>query len=444
MKHFHLHAHQWFAENCPLSEIAKRVGTPCYVYSRAAIETAFSAFKDALRVWQPKDYQLNYAVKANSNIAILNNLARLGSGFDIVSGGELARVLKAGTAHNKILFSGVGKTAEEIKQALELGIGCINVESRQEYERIVKIASGLNKKAPIAFRVNPDVETHAHPYIQTGHHANKFGIPVSEVLNLCQEANREQAVLLKGLAFHIGSQVMELDPFIKALDKMIRIIEQLKVINIDIKELNVGGGLGVSYHEKDAGLSIESYIGAICDRLKDYPGALHLEPGRALVAEAGVLLTTVEYIKPKPKNGDNHKVDGHSMDKHFAIVDAAMNDLIRPALYQAWHEILPIVENEKGEEGTEALGVKACYDIVGPICESGDFLGQERMLSIQPNDVLAIFKTGAYGFSMSSNYNSRPRLPEVMVDKDKFYIIRNRETVSELFEGESLLPDENF
>ncbi len=415
MEHFKYHQGHLYAEDVDLRTIAKRYGSPCYVYSRAALEAQYRGFTKALsRHLSPDAYQLNYAVKANSNLAILNVFARLGAGFDIVSKGELARVLKAGGNLKQIVFSGVGKTALELNQALELGLGCINVESRAELLRLNTLAEKLNKSITIALRINPDVNANSHPYISTGRKENKFGIPLNEAKELYLEAQHFPLLKTQGLAFHIGSQITSLAPFVEALDKALVFIDELKAQNIHIKDLNVGGGLGVTYLNETPP-DIESYVAAICDRVKNRDLTLHLEPGRALVAESGLLLTKVEYIKPG-----------------FVIVDAGMNDLLRPALYDAWHNIIPVSPHTETK--------KALYDIVGPVCETGDFLGKDRELALKENDLLAIMTTGAYGFSMSSQYNSRPRAAEIMVDKNKMYLIRASEQESDLFSTENILP----
>jgi len=426
MTRFQQHNHEWYAEGISLNAIAEKIGTPCYVYSRATLEQQWHAFNNA---FQNQAHQINYAVKANSNLAVLNILAQLGSGFDIISEGELRRVLKAGGLPEKIIFSGVGKTTAELKAALEIGVGCINVESKAELERLNNLAILLNKKATIAIRVNPDVDPKSHPYISTGLQENKFGINITEASALYQQALTLPGIHIQGIAFHIGSQITTLSPFLEALDKILALIGKLKKLGVAITHLNVGGGLGVHYQnetppkpyayvtailaaiqtmQKNAGISASNLI-------------IHIEPGRAIAAEAGVLLTRIEYIKTQGSL------------KSFAIVDAAMNDLLRPALYNAWQEIVPL--NTKKNPAIPAR----TYDIVGPVCETADFLGKDRVLSLQAGDLLMIRTAGAYGFSMSSNYNSRPRAAEVMVDGDRFQVVRPRENIQDLLGSETVL-----
>lgn len=400
-----------------LNAIAKAVGTPCYVYSKAILEQNWHAFNHA---FQTHPHQINYAVKANSNLAVLNILAHLGSGFDIVSGGELQRVLKAGGFPEKIIFSGVGKTKAELKAALEVGVGCINIESKAELERLNELAINLQKKAPIAIRVNPDVDPKSHPYISTGLQENKFGVSITEALALYQQALKLPGILIQGIAFHIGSQITTLSPFLEALDKILSLIETLNKLGITISHLNVGGGLGVRYRDENPP-NPKTYVAALLAAIKQMNLIIHIEPGRAIAANAGILLTRVEYIKEKDQT------------KSFAIVDAAMNDLLRPALYDAWQDIVPV--NTKPNSAIPACS----YDIVGPVCETADFLGKDRVLAIESGDLLMIRSAGAYGFNMSSNYNSRPRAAEVIVDGDRFQVVRPRETVTDLFASETLL-----
>ncbi|HEV2523661.1 MAG TPA: diaminopimelate decarboxylase [Gammaproteobacteria bacterium] len=391
MTRFQQHNHEWSAEGVSLNAIAEAIGTPCYVYSKAALEQQWHAFNNA---FQNQAHQINYAVKANSNLAVLNILAQLGSGFDIVSEGELRRVLKAGGLPEKIIFSGVGKTTVELKAALEIGVGCINVESKAELERLNDLAILLHKKATIAIRVNPDVDPKSHPYISTGLQENKFGINITEALALYQQALTLPGIHIQGIAFHIGSQITTLSPFLEALDKILALIEKIKKLGITITHLNVGGGLGVRY-QNETPPEPKEYVAAILaaiQTMQKRAGAnntsdliIHIEPGRAIAAEAGVLLTRVEYIKTQGSL------------KSFAIVDAAMNDLLRPALYNAWQEIIPL--------NTKTIPART-YDIVGPVCETADFLGKDRVLSLEAGDLLMIRSAGAYGFSMSSNYNS--------------------------------------
>lgn len=405
----------WFAENVPLSTIAKDIGTPCYVYSKAALQNTWHAFDDAfLKI----PHQVNYAVKANSNLAVLNILSGLGSGFDIVSGGELARVLKAGGDPKKITFSGVGKTKEELTFALNQDIGCINVESKAELLRLQEIAMMLGKKANIAFRVNPDVDSKSHPYIATGLKENKFGITIAEAKTLYPFAQTLSHIQTTGIAFHIGSQILSLSPILDALDKILNLGHHLQSTGIMLNHLNVGGGLGVCYREETPPTP-EAYVAALLSHIKHLDLIVQIEPGRAIAAHAGVLLTRVEYIKPQGCN-----------NQYLAIVDAAMNDFLRPALYGAWHDIIPV--NTYSQRET----LQHTYDIVGPVCETADFLGNNRLLSLEAGDLLLISAAGAYGFSMSSNYNSRPRPAEVMVDGNQFTVVRARETLTDLFEKE--------
>ncbi|MBK8163664.1 MAG: diaminopimelate decarboxylase [Gammaproteobacteria bacterium] len=403
------------AEDVDLRTIAAEIGTPCYIYSRAAIERQWRAFDAAIHA---REHLVCFAVKACSNIAILNLLARLGSGFDIVSIGELERVLAAGGDAGKTVFSGVGKGRQEIRRALEAGIACFNVESASELERINAVAGEIGRQAPVSLRVNPDVDAKTHPYISTGLKENKFGIPVTDAAELAGRAVRMDHVELVGLDCHIGSQLTSTAPFEDALDRLLRLVDTLAGRGIVLHHLNLGGGLGVRYRTEHPPSPAE-YAAALLRRLGDRPGRLLIEPGRAIVANAGILLTRVEYLKP-------------GECKSFAIVDAAMNDLIRPALYDAWHEILPVVPRT----GRPAQ----LYDVVGPVCETGDFLGQARELDLESGDLLVVGSAGAYGFVMSSNYNSRPRAAEVLVDRARAHVIRERETLPMLYAGEHLLP----
>jgi len=390
------------------------VGTPCYVYSRATIERHWRAFDQAL---QGHPHTICYAVKANSSLAVLQLLARLGSGFDIVSEGELTRVLRAGGDPNHIVFSGVGKTAAEIKMALAANIHCLNVESEAELDRVIEIAASMGIRAPVALRVNPDVDPKTHPYIATGLKENKFGIPVEAARALYLRAAKHTRVL--GVACHIGSQLTSLPPFIDTLERMLALVTELADMGIELQHLDMGGGLGIRYQQETPPLP-DALAQVLLERLRTrHPKlALHIEPGRAIVGNAGILLTRVEYLKPgEPRN--------------FAIVDAAMNDLIRPALYQAWQEIIPV--------NRSSLATARAYDVVGPICETGDKLGSDRELAIAPDDLLAIRSAGAYGMTMSSNYNTRPRAPEVLVDGAQFAVIRRRETLDDILRLESLL-----
>jgi diaminopimelate decarboxylase len=413
------------AEAVPLQTIATYVGTPCYIYSRTALEANWKAFDHAFGT---RPHQINYAVKANSNLAVLNILARLGSGFDIVSGGELERVLAAGGKAEQIVFSGVGKTMTELRRALEIGVGCINIESEAELLRLNTIAVEMNKKAKIALRINPDVHSQSHPYISTGLKENKFGIDILDAKAVYQQALNLEGIEIFGVACHIGSQITAMEPFLEALTKILELIHDLKMLGINIFHLNLGGGLGVRY-QNETPPDPTTYVKTLLSYLPDTSLNIHLEPGRAITANAGILLTKVEYIK---QSKDHHK--------NFAIVDAAMNDLLRPALYQAWQEI--VLVNRDKEETKSSEPTSFCrYDIVGPVCETGDFLGKDRLLpTLKPNDLLAILSAGAYGFSMCSNYNSRPKLAEVMVDGEAFHIIRPRENLADLFKSEKMIP----
>ncbi len=414
MDHFNYRDGQLWAESVPVAELARRHGTPCYLYSRATIERHYRAFTEAVG---EHPHLICYAVKANSNLAILNLLARLGSGFDIVSGGELARVLKAGGDPARVVFSGVGKTSAEIRAALEAGIYCFNVESEPELERINAVAGQMGLRAPISIRVNPDVDAGTHPYISTGLKENKFGIPMAEAERVYQHAASLPHLVVKGVDCHIGSQLTTLPPFIDALDRLLALVDRLATLGITLTHLDVGGGLGVSYDDEKPPLPAE-YAAALRAKIGDRPQTLILEPGRAIMANAGILVTEVEFLK-------------HGDDKHFAIVDAAMNDLLRPSLYGAWQQIVPV---------TPRPGEARHYDVVGPVCETGDFLGKERALTLEPGDLLAVRSAGAYGFTMASNYNSRPRAAEVLVDGDQAHLVRARETVEQLWQGECLLP----
>ncbi|MCF6236178.1 MAG: diaminopimelate decarboxylase [Gammaproteobacteria bacterium] len=414
MDHFNYQNGQLFAENVALKIVAETYGTPCYVYSRATLERHWHAFNDAFK---DHDHLVCYAAKANSNIAVLNLLARLGSGFDVVSGGELARVIRAGGDPSKVVFSGVGKRFDEIEQALKAGIYCFNVESRQELERIETIARQQSQRAPVSLRVNPDVDARTHPYISTGLKENKFGVDIKQAPSLYRYAKSLSHLDVIGIDCHIGSQIIDIAPFIDAMKRVIHLADQLKADGIQIKHLDLGGGLGISYQNETPPQPAE-LAAAITKEISGKNYKIIIEPGRAIMGNAGILLTQVEYIK-----------QGH---KNFAIVDAAMNDLMRPALYSAWQEIIPL--QQKNEGG------KKLYDVVGPICETGDFLGKERKLNIQQGDLLAIRSSGAYGFTMSSNYNTRTRIAEVMVDGEAVHLIRQRETVESLFENEHLLP----
>ena len=418
MEFFHYQNNTLSAEQVPLDAIAERYGTPCYVYSRAALEARWCAFDDALA---GLDHRICYSVKANSNLGVLDVLARLGSGFDIVSVGELERVLAAGGDASKVVFSGVGKGEAEMRRALQAGVYCFNVESQQELARLDRVAAELGATAPISIRVNPDVDADTHPYIATGLKENKFGVPIDDAPALFARAADLGNVAIKGVDFHIGSQLTSLAPFVDALDRALALIDTLTATGITITHLNVGGGLGVCYDD-EAPPSAADYAAAIAARLEGRDLELLVEPGRAIAAEAGVLLARVEYLKL-------------GADRNFAVVDTAMNDLLRPALYNAWQEILPVKRKPQSESDATLL------DVVGPVCESADFLGKNRRLAVAAGDVVAIASAGAYGFVMSSNYNTRPRAAEVLVDGDAVHLVRVREQVKNLFAGESRLPD---
>ncbi|WP_028116565.1 diaminopimelate decarboxylase [Ferrimonas senticii] len=405
---------QLHAEQVPLAQIAAEHGTPCYVYSRATIERHYRAFTEAL-AGQP--HLICYAVKANSNLAVLNLLARLGSGFDIVSGGELARVIEAGGDPAKVVFSGVGKTHEEIAEALQLGIHCFNVESEPELARISAIASELGLIAPISLRVNPDVDAQTHPYISTGLKQNKFGIAMERAEAVYLQAQALPNLKVIGVDCHIGSQLTSLAPFLDALDRLLLLIDRLADHGMVLEHLDVGGGLGVNYQDEQPPLPSD-YAKALKQRLQGRNLKLVMEPGRAIMANAGVLLTKVEYLK-------------QGEERDFAIVDAAMNDLLRPALYSAWQAIIAVAPRDQPTRS---------YDIVGPVCETGDFLGKDRQLALQMGDLLAVRSSGAYGFAMASNYNSRPRVAEVMVDGANSFVVRQRESRAQLWHGEAILP----
>ncbi len=399
-----------FVEDVALSKVATKFDTPCYVYSRGAIETNWRAFDDALK---SIPHRICYAVKANSNLSILNLLAELQSGFDIVSVGELERVLAAGGDASKIIFSGVGKKKDEIRHAIEKNIFCFNIESATEAARIQEIAQALNKKVNVSLRINPDIDAKTHAYISTGLSENKFGVASQDAISMCQHIAAMPSLNLIGIACHIGSQITDLAPFQVALDFLFVTYEELKQLGIQLKTINVGGGLGISYQQEQTP-AIADYAKMLTQKTSQYPVEIIIEPGRAIIGNAGVLLTRVEYIK-------------HGQHKNFAIVDAGMNDLMRPALYQAWQHILAVNLH---------AGKKTTYDIVGPVCESSDFLGKERDLALAEGDLLAIDSAGAYGFSMSSNYNTRPRSAEVLIEGDKMKLVRKREEIQELFSNE--------
>ncbi|MCU1718020.1 diaminopimelate decarboxylase [Pseudomonas sp. 5P_3.1_Bac2] len=414
MNAFNYRDGELFAEGVALSAIAERFGTPTYVYSRAHIEAQYRSYADAL---QGLPHLVCFAVKANSNLAVLNVLARLGAGFDIVSRGELERVLSAGGDPAKVVFSGVGKSRDDMRRALQVGVHCFNVESRDELERLQQVAAELGQVAPISLRVNPDVDAGTHPYISTGLKENKFGIDIEQAEAVYARAAELPNLSIVGVDCHIGSQLTSLPPFLDALDRLLVLVDRLAARGIVIKHLDLGGGLGVQYRDEQPPLAGE-YIQAIRQRIAGRDLALVFEPGRYIVANAGVLLTRVEYLK-------------HTEHKDFAIIDAAMNDLIRPALYQAWMEVVAVRPRE---------GEARPYDLVGPICETGDFIAKDRSLVLAEADLLAVRSAGAYGFVMSSNYNTRGRAAEVMVDGEQSVEVRRRETLHELFAGESCLP----
>ncbi|BBP80138.1 diaminopimelate decarboxylase [Pseudomonas sp. Ost2] len=404
-----------FAEGVALSAIAERFGTPTYVYSRAHIEAQYHAYADAL---QGAPHLVCYAVKANSNLGVLNVLARLGAGFDIVSRGELERVLAAGGAADKIVFSGVGKSRDDMRRALEVGVHCFNVESTDELERLQVVAAEMGVRAPISLRVNPDVDAGTHPYISTGLKENKFGIAIADAEEVYVRAAQLPNLEVLGVDCHIGSQLTSLPPFLDALDRLLALIDRLGECGIYLHHIDLGGGVGVRYRDEEPPL-VADYIKAVRERTAGRDLTLMFEPGRFIVANAGVLLTQVEYLK-------------HTEYKDFAIVDAAMNDLIRPALYQAWMNVTAVRPRDSEPRA---------YDIVGPICETGDFLAKDRQLALEEGDLLAVHSAGAYGFVMSSNYNTRGRAAEVLVDDEQMIEIRRRETLAELYAGESLLPE---
>ncbi|MBI4207236.1 MAG: diaminopimelate decarboxylase [Betaproteobacteria bacterium] len=414
MSYFGYQNRELYAEAVPLARIAQQHGTPCYVYSRAALTDAFRAFDAA---FADRDHLVCYAVKASSNLAILNLFARLGSGFDIVSGGELERVLAAGGDPRKTVFSGVGKSELEMRRALAAGIFCFNVESASELERLDRVAGDMGKTAPVSLRVNPDVDAGTHPYIATGLKQNKFGVPYRDALALYRRAAGLPHLKVEGIGCHIGSQLTDVAPFAAALERILDLVDRLQRESITISHIDAGGGLGIRYQDETPP-GVGDYARALLGRLGSRRHALVLEPGRALTGNAGLLLTRVEYLK-------------HGEEKNFAVVDAAMNDLLRPALYDAWHEVLPVTETD---------GVAQSYEVVGPVCESGDFLARDRSLKLREGDLLAIMSAGAYGMSMSSNYNTRPRPAEVVVDGAAIHLIRKRERIAELMADEILLP----
>lgn len=417
MDHFQYRDDSLYAEELKATDLAERFGTPLYVYSRATLERHWYAFDSA---FADVPHLVCYAVKANSNLAVLNVLARLGSGFDIVSGGELERVIRAGGDPSKVVFSGLGKQEWEIENALIAGVHCFNIESEAEIDRINGVARALDKIAPISFRVNPDVDAQTHPYISTGLKENKFGVEHDRAVELYQYAQAQSHLKIVGIDCHIGSQLTSVQPFLDALDKVLAMIDELANTGIKIEHLDIGGGLGVRYADETPP-EPAVYAKAIADKLRGRNLKVVMEPGRAIAANAGIMLSRVEFIK---NNGA----------KNFFVVDGAMNDLIRPSLYQAWQAIIP-AEKSSGDATATLTG-----DVVGPVCESGDYLGKDRELQVGPGDLLAVRSAGAYGFVMASNYNSRNKPAEVMVDGDQAYIVRQRETIDEQLKGESLLP----
>lgn len=415
MDHFEYQQGRLFCEDVAIETLAEIYGTPLFVYSRATLERHWHAFDQALAAY---DHLVCYAVKANSSLAVLNLLARLGSGFDIVSGGELQRVLQAGGDPARIVFSGVGKQADEIKAALAADILCFNVESEQELDRINDIATASGKTARVSFRVNPDVDAKTHPYISTGLKDNKFGIAFTDAETVYLKAAALANIEVIGMDCHIGSQLTDMSPYVDAFDRLLELIEGLRAKGINIHHLDLGGGLGIRYRDEAPPLPAE-WASALHERLKDFPGTIVIEPGRAIAGNAGILVSQVNYLK-------------HGADKNFAIIDAAMNDLIRPSLYGAWQDIIRVNADSDADEKV--------YDVVGAICESSDFLGKDRPLRLRQNDLLAIRSCGAYAFGMASNYNSRTRAAEIMVDGNQHYCVREREQFSDLIRGESLLP----
>ena len=415
MNAFSYHSGELYAEQIPLAAIASRYGTPCFIYSRAALEHHWRAFDQA---FGDCPHRVCYAVKANSNLAVLDVMRDLGSGFDIVSGGELSRVLATGANPGSVLFSGVGKSTDDIRAALAAAIGCFNVESASELKRLDRIAAAMNRSAPVSLRINPEVDAKTHPYIATGMQQNKFGIPIQEAIKLYAFAAASPNLAVVGVDFHIGSQLTDIAPIMDALERVLALVDTLQTQGITLSHINIGGGLGVRYREERPPPP-KALIQAARERLGQRELELLIEPGRSISAHAGILLTRIEYLK-------------HNGEKHFAVVDAAMNDLLRPALYGAWQNILSV--NERTDVSARQ------YEVVGPVCESSDFLGTERSLAVAEGDLLAVCDVGAYGFVMSSNYNSRPRAAEVMVDKAAAHLVRQRETIADLYALESVLP----
>ena len=417
MDHFGYRQDRLYAEEVPLSAIAERVGTPCYVYSRATLERHYRVFDEAFGDWP---HHICFAVKANGNLAVLQVLERLGAGFDIVSGGELARVLAAGGRASDVVFSGVGKSSDEIAKALTAGVRILSIESGEELERVNAVALSLGHKAPIGIRINPDVDPNTHPYIATGLRENKFGVPAADAPALYRKANAMAGIEVVGIGCHIGSQLTEVAPFCDAVERVLDVVDILAQDDIVLSHLDLGGGVGIRYSDETPP-DPKDYVQAILAILKrrNCDLAVTLEPGRAIAGNAGVLLSSVEYIKSGP-------------EKDFVIVDAAMNDLLRPALYQAWHEVV------RADRGPDRK-MLTC-DVVGPVCETGDFIARDRQLAVAPGDLVAVRSVGAYGFVMASNYNTRPRPAEVMVDGDQLYVVREREQTADLFSAETLLP----
>ena len=414
MNAFSLRNGELFAEDVALSQIAAQFGTPCFVYSRAMLERAYRSYDQA---FGSRAHLICYAMKANSNLAILNVFARLGSGFDIVSGGELARVIAAGGDPGKVVFSGVGKSRDDMRQALAAGVMCFNVESESELERLNDVARELNRKAPVSIRVNPDVDAKTHPYISTGMKENKFGVAFGEAPRIYRKAHALRDLEVVGIDCHIGSQLTELAPFIDAFGKVLELVDRLAAEGIELKHLDLGGGLGIRYRD-EMPPPPDAYVKALLDCVGGRRQQILLEPGRSLVGNAGLLLTRVEYLK-------------HGDARNFAVVDAAMNDLIRPALYDAYHDVRKV---------RPSTARPRHYEIVGPVCETGDFLARDRELALNQGDLLAVMSAGAYGMTMSSNYNSRARAAEVMVDGGTMHLIRERERIEQLFAGERPLP----
>ena len=414
MDHFEYRNGRLCAEDVPVADIAATVGTPCYIYSRATIERHWRAFD---RAFGDHPHLVCYAVKANSNLAVLNLLARLGSGFDIVSVGELERVLAAGGDPGKVVFSGVGKRRDELERALQLNIRCFNVESESELALLEQVAAERGQPAPVSLRINPDVDANTHPYISTGLKENKFGVDPERALAIYAKAAASPHLRVVGMDCHIGSQLTQVTPFVDALERVLALAARLEAHGIPLHHLDLGGGLGIRYRDEQPPLPAD-HAAALMEHLRGKPYEILIEPGRAIIGNAGILVTRVELLK-------------HGDDKNFAVVDAAMNDLLRPALYSAWQEIIPVEQRTQGESRR--------YDVVGPICETADFLGKDRELNIEPGDLLAVRSAGAYGFAMSSNYNSRPRAAEVMMDGDRFQVVRWREQIADLYAGESVL-----